>query len=422
VRPELSQPARAPKRNVPKTILICSNVYPPNFIGGAEIIAHYQAKSLQEIGHEVIVFTGDSAHNGTRYTMRQHIYEGLPVFRVPLKSQDYSWDFVNFSHVPVEKHFDALLDVFSPDVVHMHNIVGLSLGIIHSAKRRGVRTVVTLHDHWGFCFKNTLIKKENEICQDYSRCAECMPTLADGADRNIPIRMRRDFFRFQLSEVDSFISPSSYLAETYVRAGVPIGKMNLIWYGIDVARFSSVIKKPNLGRIRFTFIGYFGSHKGIPVMLEALMLIRSPERISVNLVGGGELNDYAHQRVEAAGLQSVVRFWGKVDHTRIEEVFSETDVLILPSIWPENQPVTITEAMATRTAVIASEIGGIPELVTSGYNGYLFQPGSAKDLAEKMSEFINYPERINLFGENGFQKIKDKTLRRQVEQICTVYG
>jgi len=406
---------------VTKTILVCSNVYPPHFLGGAELIAHYHAKLLKQRGLNVIIFAGDNSGRDARYSMRQDCYEGLPIFRVSLLPQDYQSEFVNFSHPTVESHFNTLVDAFSPDVVHFHNIIGLSVGIIHAAKRRGIKTVMTLHDHWGFCYKNTLIKRNNEICADYTRCAECMPFISDGAARNIPIRMRQDFLKLQLAEVDTFISPSRYLAETYVRAGIPIEKIKLIWYGIDVARFSRVNKKQRSERIRFTFIGYFGAHKGIDVILDALALIPCPDSIVVNLVGAGELNDYLHQRVSALGLSDVIKFWGKVDNTRIEDVFSETDVLILPSVWPENQPVTITEAMASRTPVIASAIGGIPELVIDGYNGYLFRPGSAEELAEKISGFVIHPDRIRIFGENGYQQIRDKSFEVQVEKICRIY-
>jgi glycosyltransferase involved in cell wall biosynthesis len=219
--------------------------------------------------------------------------------------------------------------------------------------------------------------------------------------------------------VDIFISPSLYLAETYVRAGVPIEKVKVIWYGIDVAKYSAIIKRRRSGKIRFTFIGRFGLHKGIHVILDALDLIRVRDQVQVNLVGTGELTAVLQERVQKSGLP--VRFWGMVDNGRIEEVFRETDVLILPSIWPENQPVTITEAMASRTPVIASAIGGIPELVSNDYNGYLFRPGSAVELAEKMSEFVARPERIEHFGENGFQRIKDNSFEHQVEKICTIY-
>jgi len=404
-----------------KTILICSNIYPPDFIGGAELIAHNQAKLLQQRGHNVIIFAGDSASAAERHSMRRDDFDGLPVFRVRLHPQDCQPEFVNFSNPAVESRFNSLLEAFSPDVVHMHNIIGLSAGIIHAAKKRRAKTVLTLHDHWGFCYKNTLIKKNREICVDYTRCAECMPFIGSTEGKAIPIRMRRDFLSLQMSEVDAFISPSLYLAETYVRAGIPVGKMNVIWNGVDVNRFSRVVKKPRTGKVRFTFLGHFGSHKGLDIIIDALSLLCCHDRFSLNLAGSGELADHIRQRVEGLRLGGAVKFWGKVDNTRIAEVFSETDVQILPSIWPENQPVSITEAMATRTPVIASAIGGIPELVLNGYNGYLFQPGCAADLAAKMSEFILHPDRIDLFGENGFELIRDKSFERQVDEICRVY-
>jgi hypothetical protein len=116
-----------------------------------------------------------------------------------------------------------------------------------------------------------------------------------------------------------------------------------------------------------------------------------------------------------------VKFWGRVDNRHIEEVLRETDVLILPSIWPENQPVTITEAMAVGRPVIASRIGGIPELVDENHTGYLFEPGNAEQLATKMMEFITNPELMRVMGENAYQKIKPNTFENRVQEILNLY-
>ncbi|MGH9343966.1 MAG: glycosyltransferase family 4 protein, partial [Terriglobia bacterium] len=175
------------------------------------------------------------------------------------------------------------------------------------------------------------------------------------------------------------------------------------------------------GAVRFTYIGYFGAHKGIDLVMDALHLLPRCCKIAVNLVGEGDLAGHIRGRVHAAGLNSIVKFWGKLEHSRIEEAFEQTDVLILPSIWPENQPVSITEAMAARTPVIASAIGGVPELVIDGYNGYLFQPGSARDLARKMRQFVANPDRLASFGENGFKVIRNKSFEQQLDKICKVY-
>jgi glycosyltransferase involved in cell wall biosynthesis len=404
-----------------KRIIICSNVYPPHFIGGAELIAHYQAKKMKEMGHEVIIFAGDSEIQGKRYDLHQDSYEGLSVYKVRLQSQDYNPNFINFYHRPVIQHFSRLIDDFSPHVVHFHHIIGLSVGLIHLAKRKGIKTVLTLHDHWGFCFKNTLIKDQEQICRDYGPCEDCLPFIREEDGMGIPISMRKDFLAIQLKEVDTFISPSQYLAEAYVRAGIPREKIRAMWNGIDVNRFSHLSKSSMGDTLRFTCIGYLGKHKGIHIILNALPLIDHKHRIRINLVGAGDLVDSYKKQVEQIGWDNSVKFWGKIDNSRIEEVYRETDVLLLASVTPENQPVSIVEAMAAGTPVIASRIGGIPELVEDGKTGYLFEAGNAKDLADKMLEFVLHPERLKTFGENAYGKIKGNTFENQVSKILQVY-
>lgn len=160
-----------------KTVLLCSNFYPPNFIGGAELIAAHHAKTLQQLGHKPIVFAGQSEGDASRYAVVQDAFEGVPVYRVRLSAEDFDSRLVNFLHPPVDREFEKLLLECRPDVVHMHNMIGLSMGMIRTAKRLGVPTVITLHDFWGFCFKNTLIDSRNQICQDFSRCHECQLSL-----------------------------------------------------------------------------------------------------------------------------------------------------------------------------------------------------------------------------------------------------
>jgi len=234
--------------------------------------------------------------------------------------------------------------------------------------------------------------------------------------------MRKDYMALQFGEVNKFISPSLYLAQAYANAGVPTSKIRVVWYGVDTERLGRAVKTASEGRIRFTFIGYFGRHKGIHVLLNAVSHVKRKDRVEVNLVGEGELFEEIRAQVEGRGLSPIVNFWGKVSNDRIGEVFGHTDVFVLPSIWPENQPITITEAMATRTPVIGSRIGGIPELVQEGRTGYLFEPGDAQDLAEKMSRFIEDRARIREFGENGYAAIKDNTISRQVEKILAIYN
>jgi glycosyltransferase involved in cell wall biosynthesis len=356
----------------------------------------------------------------SHYAVTHDTFEGVPVHRVQLSCDDFDSRLVNFFHPPVDRQFEDLLVKCRADVVHMHNMIGLSLGIVHTAKRLGVPTVMTLHDFWGFCFKNTLIDADNRICEDFSRCHECQKEIADD-QRVLPIRMRNDFMALQFAEVDAFISPSQYLADTYVRAGIPKHKIHVISNGLDVDRFSRIVKERAHGMVRFTLIGYLGEHKGVQTVLDAVALLKERGSFRVNIVGEGHLRPALERQVQERGLSGLVKFWGKVKHAEIEAVFRETDVQILASVWPENQPVSITEAMACRTPVIATRLGGNPELVRDGQTGYLVEPGSPADLARAMCRFLDAPGSISAMGEQGFRSIGGNTLSNQVQRIVDLY-
>ncbi|MBI5675434.1 MAG: glycosyltransferase [Nitrospirae bacterium] len=404
-----------------KKVIFCCNAYPPHFIGGAELIAHQQAKALKELGCDVLVFAGELNNAGKRHSIRNDSFEGLPVSRVCLHAEDYSSDFFNFTHRDIEKLFDDMLEAHSPDVVHFHNIVGLSAGLIQTAKRRRLKTVLTLHDYWGICHRNIMVKEEGRVCEDVSGCGECRFFISTGRWQNVPSLMRRDFISYQLNMGDAYISPSKYLAEKYIRSGLDAKKMNVIPYGIDIERFSKVTKDKAPKKVRFSFIGYIGRHKGVITIIEALAYIKDRENIQVNFIGDGELKAELQNMVAERELNETVRFSGKKENSSIEDVFSATDVMILPSIWPDNHPVSIYEAMASSTPVIASRMGGIPELVEDGKTGCLFEAGNAKELAQKMSEFISDKSRIKEFGENGFKKISSFALKKQVNEISNLY-
>ena len=103
-----------------RKILICCNAYPPDFIGGAELIAHSQAKELKRAGFDVTVFTGDIREIGKRHSLRREEYEGLPVYRVRLTAEDFNPEFVNFTHREVEEHFRTILK-------KIHRILSISI-------------------------------------------------------------------------------------------------------------------------------------------------------------------------------------------------------------------------------------------------------------------------------------------------------
>ncbi|NCE76461.1 glycosyltransferase [Anaerotruncus sp. X29] len=401
------------------TVLIVSNAYPPNFIGGAEIIAHNQAKALARAGHRVVVLAGDTYSSHHQYELYKEHFEGICVYRIRMGAENFSSDCVNFFNDQVNQDFENIVRQYKPDVLHVHNIIGLSLGIIDLAKDYGMRVVITLHDHWGYCFKNTRLLENRQPCEDVFECSKCMQALT-GNQVFIPMRVRCDYFRYILKKVDVFISPSSYLAEKYLEAGFPIEKMNIIWNGIDVAHYETLDNVPS-AKIRFTYVGYFGKHKGILTMLEAAASSCYKDKLEINLIGDGEEKETYERFIEQHGLRNQVKFWGKVDNARVKSVYEHTDVFFIASIWPENQPVSITEAMICGKPVIASRLGGSLELVKEGETGLLFEAGNAEDLKNKVAFFFEHPEKIVEFGENAKRTMKNYSFDKQILKILEKY-
>jgi glycosyltransferase involved in cell wall biosynthesis len=379
-------------------IAIVSNWYPPYALGGAEILAHDEAVALRDRGHSVMSFAGDGRPGAVRYRLDFDRMDEIPVWRVGLEVRDFSFGHVNFHHAAVEKRFTRFLDAFQPEVVHFHNLSGLSLGLIGTAARRGIRTVMTLHDYWGFCFKNTLLYVDGSVCEDASRCASCRPSIQDDDGHEYPIRVRNDYIAFQFANVDVFLSPSNALGERYRATGTTGDRLRIVPNGVDTVRFSVLERKPVPGELRVTYAGYLGPHKGLDVLIDAVARIPRREALKVRLIGAGWQMQELNERIASAGLQQTMRISTGVPHKLMEDVYRETDVLVLPSIWPENQPCTIMEAMACGLPVIASDLGGIRELITHGRQGFLFGLGDSGELARLIELFQAQPELAEQMG------------------------
>ncbi|MBD3876339.1 glycosyltransferase family 4 protein [Pseudomonas kunmingensis] len=401
-------------------ILLISNFFPPHFIGGAEIIAHRQALALQARGHEVRVLAGDNSRPQPGYPVLHETFDDMPVTRVALQPADFAPTGNNVAHPEVDDIFDALVDEWLPDVVHAHHLVGLSLGIIQRARARGIRVVLTLHDHWGFCIKSIRMTDERSLCVDSTGCSSCHASIHVGS-QPLPQRMRQDYLRWQFSGVDRFISPSDYLADAYVATGFDPARMQVVANGIELDTYANVPRPAFEGRLRVLFIGYMGEHKGVPTLLRALARLPA-DRLQVDFVGDGHLRIRYQDELRRLAPDLPQRFWGRLPNDMIAERMAATHVFVLPSVCPENQPVTITEAMASGVPVVASRIGGIPELVVDGVNGWLFEPGNDEDLARQLMTYLDQPALLDAHAEAGRTRIRDYAFNRQIDRLEQILG
>ena len=362
-------------------------------VGGAEIVAHRHAQKLLRRGHDIAIFAGripKSSQTGGELELERH--DDLDIYTLSIRSLDptlaFRWDAAG-------RRLRSVLHHLRPDVVHFHNVMGLGANLILEAVEFGARTICTVHDHWGFCAVNTLLLPGNVLCGDWDSCHMCVTSLQDDHGKALPVRLRTDYVAHCLNQVDEMVFPSEYLKSAYAKAGFPAHKLHFVGNGIDLERFEQMPERKPSDKLRFTFIGYLGEHKGLHVLSDAIARLDDDPalrgRWELRIAGDGHLRSFADSMQKRDGLGGEVCYLGKLPSDEIAALLAVTDVLVMPSVWPENEPVVQLEAIAAGIAQIASNIGGQAALVDDGHSGFLFPSGSADDLAACMRLYIKDP-------------------------------
>jgi glycosyltransferase involved in cell wall biosynthesis len=302
----------------------------------------------------------------------------------------------------------------------VNHLLYLSANIPKVSKEQGVPVVFTLHDYWLACARVNLLRQGVSRCDGPApaQCACCCqafytrwpqwPTtrpnlvyhlkqaVKDGLFWAIEKPVATASFRQRASaqaalirHTDLFIAPSSFLLEFMARHGVPREKLVHCDYGMTTELFSSCLKVPHRGRLRFGYVGTISHHKGIPVLLEAFDGFHEGELFLYGSRNDEILRSYAHVLA-----QENVHFEGELCERDKAGALSRLDALIVPSVWYENSPLVIHEAFLAGLPVITSDIGGMAELVTDGVNGVHFRAGDPIDLRRKLTESCVAPARL----------------------------
>ncbi|MCE5242555.1 MAG: glycosyltransferase family 4 protein [Syntrophobacteraceae bacterium] len=298
------------------------------------------------------------------------------------------------------RRFSKILDRFNPDIVHLQNIHGhISPSVIFEANARGVPVVWTLHDYKLICPNTHLLvdstRQVCEACADAryyravlkcckkgSRLASGMAALEAYAHRWMHVR----------EGVGRFLTPSGFLREKLLRlAGFAAEEVVHLPLFIPPEMFT------NGGRDEgyILFMAKLDSIKGLHVLLDACRLAPS-----VRVVLAGRL-EVPHAEKFIAALPENATYVGMKHGEELNRLRSQARAVVLPSVWYENQPFTIIEAFAAGKAVIASDLGGMTELVLHGRRGLLVPPDDAHSLANAMQWVASNPPEAARMGQDA---------------------
>ena len=286
-----------------------------------------------------------------------------------------------------------LLESFQPDVVHMHHFLGFGLDFVFLMRARlpGARLCFTVHEFLAVCHNNGHLRRRYDggICDEVHalRCQQCFPE-----ERLDYFHHRRSFFADAFECFDAVSAVSQYAAAVLER-NLPLRqRIRVIQNGPvmsdDLAR-ARAHPNGNTGRCVVGFIGQVHPAKGVDMFLDGMLdLVREkvidPERVEVQVFGNivdPEHGEKLKEFVEIAGYSGLTTgIRGVYAPGNLAPVFSELDVVVIPSLWPESYCLSVDEAILAGKRVVCSRFPAILERATETSGLFLYEMGSRKDL------------------------------------------
>lgn len=395
-------------------ILMVVHQFLPRHLAGSEVYTHRLAKAMQARGHEVVLFFTEIGLDRDQYTLSSGVYDRLPYFEAV-----HNHRFDSFEHTyrdaEMERLFTQVLDATAPDVVHLQHLHLHSIGDIDIASARGIPIVYTLHEYTLLCLnRGLMLRHDGTLCPgpDLESCAQCARStftpwypgtsaaarvawrigdvtrrawkaIAPGDDRwRDEVAARREAIAARLAKVDLFIAPSRFLRDRYVESGL-IEPQRIVQSDYGVAVSTRVARRSDPAVFRAGYIGTISSFKGVPLLFEALRDIDDPG-FECRIYGDLETFPETKAALLARGVPSSIRLMGRIEPDQVPAALAELDLLIVPSVWYENSPLTIHEAFLAGVPVLTANRGGMAELVTDEENGLTFALGDAVDLRRQL--------------------------------------
>jgi glycosyltransferase involved in cell wall biosynthesis len=406
--------------------------YPPRETAGTEQHTRQLATALAARGHDVHVFAATRAPGRPQYALLEEpgvtrLVNNMPTRPLHRAERDAA----------VDAAVARVAARFRPDLVHIQHLQFLSAGV-----RFDVPTVATLHDAWGWCAAGgTLLEGGDAVCPgpEPARCAPCARAwapvpgraaraLVRGAGRLSPVvdpdrlhrlyrrlparlraRVHRDRaplegpsaaarrnagLRTFYANLSARIAPSRFLAAQAEAAG--LGRVQVVPHGVPAAAL------PRTGGGPLLFLGSVAPHKG-PDLVLAAWRAAFPTGDPGLRICGPVLDP---ELIRDHPLE------GPLDRAGVAAALADARALVMGSRWPENAPLVLLEARAAGCPVVAPAIGGIPELVEDGVDGWLYRPGDAADLARALRAAATQAPRPR----------PPRTLATQVDDTLAVYA
>ena len=370
-------------------ILLCHNYY--RHRGGEEETVFREKELLERNGHEVVLFTRNSRE-----------IDNFNFFQRLISLFEVVFSFL------VYRRLKKIIEKESPDIVHVHNIFPLiSPAVYYAAKSCHIPVVQTLHNYRFLCLNGLFLRNNGRICEKcqkgdfiYGILNKCYRrSFMQSLVMAFVLSIHRKIGTFR-KKIDCFVAPCRFLKNKLIEAGFPSKKMWVKPHFTEI--YDSA--RPEDFKNYAVYIGRLSKEKGLFTLVKAFKKINE---VNLKILGEGAYRERLDNYITEEKIANVSLF-GYIKGAEKDKILKRAMFLVLPSEWYENMPYAILESFACGVPVIASSIGGLRELVTDGYNGLLFEPGNAEDLAQKIGRLAGNKELLLEMRENARKTAEEK--------------
>jgi glycosyltransferase involved in cell wall biosynthesis len=414
-------------------ILLTTHVFLPEHFGGTETLVHGVALALKQRGHKVTVVTGypEKDKLGDINQFDEYEVDSIRVIRFRhgrTALGDQGSVMRNDYDNPVfEARFRQLLVEIEPDVVHFHHLERLSIKAVDACKERKIPAFLTATDFWYVCPTHTLLLPNGKMCGGPANGgANCLkhvtsisqPKWVTGIVNSLPtgavegimyglkrtkrklsgrvgdvqaLARRREVIGARLLLLERIFVATRHAQKMLETAGIKGGKFRVLPFGIKNYGYVKRIRQRTDKPLVLGFIGSFLHHKGLHVLVQASRLLPADAAVKIKIYGKSPVgeSDYVKALHLLAQGDERIEFCGTFENARMPAILDGIDALAIPSLWHENMPLVSLSAQAAGCPLIASDIGGLSDIVDSGKNGLLFSTGSASGLAQMIMRLLD---------------------------------
>jgi len=403
-------------------LLFISNLYPPNHLGGWEMLAREVAEQLTARGHTVSVLTS---------TFGQPVPNESGVYRqLQLETDVYYYRPQQVLRFPSDTRqnrqvFDRVLDSVMPDVVVIWGLWNLSRQVaMWTEQRLGSKVVYYLGGTWPI--------EPSAHEQYWEGSANSLPgRLFKRTLRQLLKALLKTEWRPYQLRYENSIACSKALRDDIVRGGADVADAKIIYHGIEpeLYRVAAQQRCPDpQGTTRVVFVGSVLPAKGVHTAVEAIGILASKpdsSTITLDILGKGhpEYEQRLHDMVAHYHIEDRVRFHQPIPRAELPGFLAKFDVLVMPSTWEEPLARISQEAMASGLVLVGTLTGGTKEILIDGENGLAFEKEDASGLARQLQRLAADPALHVRLTEAAWQTVNANfTITHMIDQMESYLG